>query len=108
MFRLLFLEECTSSLLANRLDRLCFAYICGIAISKSNDVTTLSWDAVGWDGMGQSKLPWDGMGMGRETVSHGQPSEEQLLHGRANHEAMTLALPSGTQKIYTSIANSYR
>ena len=73
MFRLLFLEECTSPLLANRLKRLCFAYICGIAISKSNDVTTLSWDAVGWDGMGQSKLPWDGMGMGRETVSHGQP-----------------------------------
>ena len=50
-----------------------YAYKCGIAISKSNDVTTLPWDALGWDGMGQSKLPWDGMGMGREEVSHGQP-----------------------------------
>ena len=74
MLLLLFFVECTSSLLPRqhlaskstitkkryRLQRLFYAYICGIAISKSNDVTALPWDAVGWDGTIEIPVGWGG------------------------------------------------
>ena len=47
-----------------------YAYICGIAISKSNDFTTLPWDAVGrrgmgWNGTIEIAVGWDGNGTRR-------------------------------------------
>ena len=35
------------------------AHGCGIAISKSNDVTTVQWDAVGWDEIFKIAVGWD-------------------------------------------------